>query len=186
MKLILSILCILVLQPLALAGAPPGFTPLFNGKDLAGWKHDAEVESHWKVVDGILTYDGKGNSLVTDRDYKDFVLMVDWKIDKGGDSGIYLHGQPQVQIWDNPIGSGGLYNDNNQPKKNVDRPVGQWNHFTIIMINNRVTVIENGIRVVNNLPMHSINGVPPTGTIELQHHNHPLWFRNIYIRERSR
>ena len=167
-RLILSILCILVLQSLALAGPPPGFTPLFNGKDLTGWKHDADVESHWKVVDGVLNYDGKGNSLVTDRDYKDFVLMVDWKIGKDGDSGIYLHGQPQVQIWDNPIGSGGLYNDNNQPKKNVDRPVGQWNSFVIVMINNRVTVIENGVRVVNAFPMHSINGVPPTGTIELQ------------------
>ena len=177
------ILFILVLQCIALAGAPPGFAPLFNDKDLTGWKHNAEVESHWKVVDGILTYDGKGNSLVTDRDYKHFVLMVDWKIDKGGDSGIYLHGQPQVQIWDDPIGSGGLYNDKNEPIKNVDRPVGEWNHFTIVMINNRVTVIENGVRVVNAFPMHSINGVPPTGTIELQHHNSPLWFRNIFIRE---
>jgi len=182
-RLILSILCILVLQSLALAGPPPGFTVLFNGKDLTNWKHDTEIASHWKVVDGVLNYDGKGNSLVTDRDYKDFVLMVDWKIDKGGDSGIYLHGQPQVQIWDNPIGSGGLYNDKNEPKRNVDRPVGEWNHFTIVMINNRVTVIENGVRVVNAVPMHSINGVPPTGTIELQHHNSPLWFRNIYIRE---
>jgi len=182
-RLILSILCILVLQSLALAGPPPGFTVLFNGKDLTNWKHDTEIASHWKVVDGVLNYDGKGNSLVTDRDYKDFVLMVDWKIDKGGDSGIYLHGQPQVQIWDNPIGSGGLYNDKNEPIRNVDKPVGEWNHFTIVMINNRVTVIENGVRVVNAVPMHSINGVPPTGTIELQHHNSPLWFRNIYIRE---
>ena len=182
-SLILSILLIPALASGVFGGPPPGFTALFNGKDLTGWKHDAEADQHWKVVDGVITYDGKNKNLPTEKNYKDFVLMVDWKIDKGGDSGIYLHGQPQVQIWDNPIGSGGLYNDNNQPKKNVDRPVGEWNHFTIAMINNRVTVIENGVRVVNNLPMHSINGVPPTGTIELQHHNSPLWFRNIYIRE---
>lgn len=183
---ILLILCILVLAPMALAKdncPPPGFTALFNGTDLTGWKHDAQADQHWKVVDGTITYDGKNQNLPTAKDYKDFVLMVDWKIDKGGDSGIYLHGQPQVQIWDNPIGSGGLYNDNNKPTKNMDRPVGQWNRFVITMINNRVTVIENGVRVVNAVPMHSINGVPPTGTIELQHHNSPLWFKNIYIRE---
>ena len=171
---ILFILCILVLPVSAFAGPPPGFTALFNGCDLAGWKHDAEVAKHWTIIDGVLTYDGKGSSLLSEKDYKDFVMMVDWKIPKGGDSGIYLRGQPQVQIWDNPIGSGGLYNDKNNPIRNVDRPIGEWN---------RVTVIENGVRVVNAYPMHSINGVPPTGTIELQHHNSPLWFRNIYIRE---
>ena len=183
---ILSILCILVLGCSAFAGdncPPPGFTALFNGTDLTNWKHDANTEQHWKVVDGIITYDGKNQNLPTEKDYKDFVLMVDWKIEKDGDSGIYLHGQPQVQIWDNPIGSGGLYNDRNEPIRNVDRPVGEWNRFVIVMINNRVTVIENNVRVVNAVPMHSINGVPPVGTIELQHHNSPLWFKNIYIRE---
>jgi hypothetical protein len=133
-----------------------------------GWRHDAEADQHWKVVDGVITYDGKNQNLPTE---------------KGGDSGIYLHGQPQVQIWDNPIGSGGLYNDRNEPIRNVDRPVGEWNRFVIVMINNRVTVIENNVRVVNAFPMHSINGVPPVGTIELQHHNSPLWFKSIYIRE---
>jgi len=169
----------------AIAGkhVPPWFKPLFNGKDLTGWKHDAEVEKHWKVVDGVITYDGKGDSLRTEKDYRNFILMVDWKIDKGGDSGIYLRGQPQVQIWDNPIGSGGLYNDNNQPRRNVDRPVGEWNSFVIIMRNGYVTVIENGVQVVNRVKMNSINGLPETGTIELQHHNSPLWFKDIYIRE---
>lgn len=162
---------------------PPWFKPLFNGKDLTGWKHDAEVEKHWKVVDGVLTYDGKGDSLRTEKDYRNFILMVDWKIEKGGDSGIYLRGQPQVQIWDDPIGSGGLYNDNNKPRMNVDKPVGEWNSFIIIMRNGYVTVIENGIQVVDRVKMNSIKGLPEKGTIELQHHHHPLWFKNIYIYE---
>jgi hypothetical protein len=188
-RLILSILFITVLASTAFAKdntPPPGFTALFNGRDLTGWKHDAEAAKHWTVANGMIIYDGKNKNLPTEKDYKDFVLMVDWKISKGGDSGIYLHGQPQVQIWDNPIGSGGLYNDKNEPIRNVDRPVGKWNRFVIVMINNRVTVIENNVQVVDNVPMHSISGVPPVGTIELQHHGSPLWFKNIYIRELSR
>lgn len=182
---LVSILITLAIGSIALAGkkVPPWFKPLFNGKDLSGWKHDAEVEKHWKVVDGVITYDGKGKSLVTEKDYRNFILMVDWKIDKGGDSGIYLRGQPQVQIWDNPIGSGGLYNDKNEPRLNVDRPVGQWNSFIIIMRDGYVTVIENNVQVVDRVKMNSVSGLPETGTIELQHHNSPLWFKDIYIRE---
>ena len=110
-RIALIVLCILTLASLAIAKdncPPPGFAALFNGTDLTGWKHDAEADQHWKVVDGAITYDGKNQNLPTAKDYKDFVLMVDWKIDKGGDSGIYLHGQPQVQIWDNPMSSFGM------------------------------------------------------------------------------
>jgi hypothetical protein len=104
---------------------PDGFRALFNGKNLAGWKGlvgnppsrskmppaalaeaqkraDAAIGTHWKVVNGVLTYDGKNDSLCTVRDYADFELLVDWKIEPGGDSGIYLRGSPQVQIWDDP------------------------------------------------------------------------------------
>jgi len=182
---VLVSICILALASLACAASepPPWFTPLFNGKDLTGWKHDAEVAKHWQVVDGVLTYDGKGSNLVTEKNYRNFILMVDWKIPKGGDSGIYLRGKPQVQIWDDPIGSGGLYNDNNQPTKNMDRPVGEWNHFVIIMRGKKVTVVENGLQVVDRVTMNSIGGMPDEGPIELQHHGSQLWFKDIYIRE---
>src|SRR5205085_2809133 len=102
---------------------PQGFTALFNGKDLTGWKAlvgdppsrakmtsdqlaaeqektNKPLRDHWKVVDGVITYDGKNNSLCTVKDYGDFEMFVDWKIEKAGDSGIYLRGSPQVQIWD--------------------------------------------------------------------------------------
>src|SRR5687767_11141924 len=93
---------------------PAGFTSLFNGKDLTGWK-DAAKQTEWKVEEGLLHYAGKGGkNLVSAKNYKDFELWVDWKIAKGGDSGISLRGKPQVKIWDNKEGSGGLYN--NPPK----------------------------------------------------------------------
>jgi len=186
---------------------PPGFSALFNGKDLTGWwglstedprnwmalrpaelqkKREEslkDVAEHWRVENGELVNDGRGLYLTTERNFRDFELWIDYKTVAKADSGIYLKGTPQVQIWDNPIGSGGLYNDNNQPRRNVDRPVGEWNSFVIIMRNGYVTVIENGVQVVDRVKMNSINGLPETGTIELQHHNSPLWFKDIYIRE---
>jgi hypothetical protein len=169
---------------------PPGFTALFNGKDLTNWKDEGKARGHWTVVNGVLHYDGQGDSLVTSRDYGDFELYVDWKIGPKADSGIYLRGKPQVQIWDNPVGSGGLYNNKanpSRPLKVADRPVGEWNTFHILMRGDRVTVFLNGEKVVDDVPLENWpdykDPLPARGTIELQHHGNPLEFRNIYIKE---
>ncbi|HVR73965.1 MAG TPA: family 16 glycoside hydrolase, partial [Planctomycetota bacterium] len=196
-----------------LADAPEGFTPLFNGKDLSGWKGlvadpparskmtreelakaqeaaDKRMREHWKAVDGILVYDGDGDSLCTARDYGDFELLVDWKIQKDGDSGVYLRGSPQVQIWDNPVGSGGLFNNERNPSKplvKADKPVGEWNTFRIKMAGDRVTVQLNGTLVVDGVVLENhwerARPIYPAGQIELQHHGNRLEFRNIFIRE---
>src|SRR3954454_16529653 len=169
---------------------PPGFTALFNGKDLTNWKDEGKAKGHWTVRDGVLHYDGKGDSLVTTRDYGDFELYVDWKIGPKGDSGIYLRGKPQVQIWDNPVGSGGLYNNKKGPSKPLvvaDKPVGEWNTFHITMKGDRVTVDLNGKRVVDDVPLENWpdykDPLPAKGTFEIQHHGKPLEFRNIYIKD---
>ncbi|HEV3167170.1 MAG TPA: DUF1080 domain-containing protein [Isosphaeraceae bacterium] len=169
---------------------PPGFAALFNGTDLTNWKNEGKAKGHWTVKDGALHYDGKGDSLVTAKDYGDFELYVDWKIHPKGDSGIYLRGKPQVQIWDNPIGSGGLYNNKVNPSKPLtvaDKPVGEWNTFHIIMKGDKVTVFLNGQKVVDNTPLENWpnydSPLPAKGTIELQHHGDELEFRNIYLKE---
>ncbi len=195
---------------------PEGFVALFNGKDLSGWKGlvgnpktravmsfeelaaaqrkaDQRMRKHWKVIDGAFVFDGKGESLCTAKDYGDFELYVDWKILPRGDSGIYLRGSPQVQIWDpgkRPEGSGGLFNNKthpSKPSKCADNPIGQWNTFRIKMIGDKVTVWLNGQLVVDNVVMENYweRGKPiyPTGQIELQNHGNTLWFKNIYIRE---
>jgi len=192
---------------------PEGFVALFNGKDLTGWKGlvadpparakmtpeqlanaqkkaDERMRAHWKVVDGVFVFDGKGDSLCTAKDYGDFEMYVDWKILPKGDSGIYLRGSPQVQIWDNPIGSGGLYNNQKNPSKPTevaDNPIGQWNTFYIKMVGDKVTVRLNGRLVVDNVTMENYwernKPMYPTGQIELQNHGNTLWFKNIYIRE---
>ncbi len=207
----------------ARAEAPAGFTPLFNGQDLTGWKGlvgnpktraamsaaelaaaqkkaDEVMRAHWKVVDGALQFDGKGKSLCTAQDYGDFELYVDWKILKAGDSGIYLRGSPQVQIWDTEDealfrhgaenGSGALWNNKNHsrfPLTKADKPVGQWNTFFIRMVGERVTVRLNGKLVTDDVVMENIwdRNLPiyPRGQIELQNHGNTLYFRNIYLRE---
>ncbi|HMN41339.1 MAG TPA: DUF1080 domain-containing protein [Phycisphaerales bacterium] len=200
----------------AKADAPEGFVPLFDGKSLAGWKGlvadpphraktsveelaaaqakaDESMRAHWRVVDGVLHFDGKGESLCTAKDYGDFEMLVDWKIEKGGDSGIYLRGSPQVQIWDNPIGSGGLYNNRKHPSKPTsvaDKPVGEWNTFRIRMVGERVSVWLNGTLVVDDVVLENYwertAPIYPVGQIELQNHSSPLEFRNISIREIGR
>jgi hypothetical protein len=193
---------------------PKGFTALFSGKDLTGWQGLVELPQrfklnadelavkqkeanerflpHWTAKDGVLHYDGKGNSLQTAKDYGDMELWCDWKIGKGGDSGIYLRGNPQVQIWDNPVGSGGLFNNKNNPSKPskvADKPVGEWNTFRILMKGDKVTVYLNGELVVDNVTMENYwqpdKPLPTTGPVELQHHGNPLEFKNIYIKELS-
>jgi hypothetical protein len=191
---------------------PAGFQALFNGKDLTNWqglielpkreklspeerkaqqaKADEDAKAHWMAKDGILVFDGKGQSLQTVKDYGNFELYVDWKILPKGDSGIYLRGTPQVQIWDDPIGSGGLYNNQKNPSKPLvvaDKPVGEWNTFFIRMVGDRVTVKLNDKLVVDNTPLENYwdrsKPLPPIGPIELQNHGNTLEFRNIYLRE---
>ena len=204
--------------------APEGFTALFNGRDLTNWKGllkgpndnpakraklspdelqkaqaeaDENMRKHWKVADSALEFDGKGRSLVTVKDYANFEMLVDWKILPKGDSGIYLRGSPQVQIWDpndggkrNRMGSGGLFNNEKNPADPIrlaDKPIGEWNRFRILMVGERVHIFLNGQLVVDNTVLENYweRGKPiyPTGQIELQNHGNTLWFKNIYIRE---
>jgi hypothetical protein len=198
-----------------------GFVSLFNGKDLSGWKGllekpydnpikraeltaeqlsaaqayaDESMRKHWKVIDGVLQFDGEGFSLATVKKYGDFEMLVDWKIvGPNGDSGVYLRGSPQVQIWDpafKKFGSGGLYNNKKNPSKPTemaDNPIGEWNSFRIKMIGDKVSVHLNDKLVVDNVTMENYwdRKLPifASEQIELQCHGDPIHFKNIFIRE---
>lgn len=192
---------------------PPGFTALFNGKDLSGWKGlvedppkraamppaelaskqqlaDGRAKEHWTVQDGVLHFDGKGENLCTSEDFTDFEMYVDWAITPGGDTGIYLRGSPQANIWDNPEGSGGIYNNEKHARRaliNADHKLGEWNTFRIIMTGERVTVYNNGLLVVDDTVMENYweraKPIYASGAIELQNHGSPLAFKNIYVRK---
>lgn len=210
--------------------APAGFTALFNGKDLSGWKGllagkaefpagrrglspeqlaemqkeaDAVMNSAWSVKNGELHYTGKGRSVATAKKYGDFDFYVDWKIPAHADSGIYLRGLPQVQIWDpanpeqfqhgNQKGSGGLWNnkgpgkEGKDPLVKADKAIGEWNTFHIRMIGDRATIWLNGQLVVNNSILENLweqgQPIPREEQIELQNHGNELSFKNIYVRE---
>ena len=204
---------------------PQGFTALFNGRDFNNWtgsitkdpaefaamsdKERAEwdakmkkgIQDHWRVVDGVLVTDGNPEFfLATPRDYGDFEMWVDWKLEKNGDSGIYLRGVPQVQIWDPTNahekhngadkGSGGLWNNKKHerfPTEVADKPIGEWNRMYIRMVGPYVTVKLNGKKVVDNVILdnyyHPDAPVPMRGPIYLQTHTTKLYFRNIFVRE---
>lgn len=205
-----------------LAEAPSvvGFVSAFNGKDLSGWrglvqnpiarakmkpaelaaaqaKADQVMAQEWKVADGELQFTGKGENICTAKPYGDFEMYVDWRIGKHGDSGIYLRGSPQVQIWDTTltrvgaeVGSGGLYNNQQNPSKPLvlaDNAIGEWNTFYIKMVGERVTVILNGVKVVDNVILENYwdrkQPIFPVEQIELQAHGDAIAFRDIYIKE---
>jgi HEAT repeat protein len=212
----------MVKKYLAAMPTDEGFKPMFNGKDLSGWQGlvenpvvrakmkpaelakkqieaDKKVSGNWSVKDGCIWFNGAGDNLCSIKQYGDFEMLVDWKITKKGDSGIYLRGSPQVQIWDTSrvevgaqVGSGGLYNNQTNPSKPLkvaDNPVGDWNTFRIVMIGEKVSVWLNGELVVNNVTMENYwdRSIPifPVGAIELQAHGTDLAFRDIYVREIS-
>lgn len=212
------------------APPPPGFTSLFDGRTLEGWRGrqpnynpaeeaalpkdqlaakqaawNAARDLHWKVdpVRGEIVSDGESPHLATVRDYGDFELLVDWRmVSPNGDSGIYLRGYPQVQIWDPnnarevksgvQRGSGALWNNNPDnpgrwPLVRADNPVGQWNTLRIRMIGSRVWVWLNGRATVDGQVLDNFfdraQPIVARGPIELQTHGSEIRFRNISLRE---
>ena len=158
---------------------------------------DEQRDAHWHVRNGNLFFDAfrQGYSLATCKDLKDFEMWADWRIlSIRGDSGLYLRGSPQVQIWDAHnqwgIGSGGLYNNQKGPSralKIADRQVGDWNRFHVIMRGDKVTVWLNGELVVDNVTLENYwdrkQPIFPVEQLELQCHGDPTEWRNIFIKE---
>ena len=205
---------------------PAGFTALYNGKDLTGWRggdtYDhrkwlalpeaerakldadwtADMRAHWRADGPELVNDGKGKYATTVKGYGDFELRLEYKTVPLADSGIYLRGVPQVQIWDhtNPAefkngadkGSGGLWNNSRgapgkDPLVLADKPFGEWSQFRILMVGNRVSVWLNDKLVVDHAVMENYydrkQPVPDRGPISLQTHGGEIRWRNIFIRE---
>ena len=229
MKSLSSVALFLCLQVLSFA-QPEGFTSLFNGKNLEGWwgldtvnpetwinlpEEDlaqkranslTDIQKHWRVENQELVNDGKGLYLTTIENFADFELQLEYKTVPLADSGIYLRGYPQVQIWDTTEaggkwrfgaekGSGGLWNNRPgegwQPLVHADKPFGEWNHFRIIMKGDRVTIYLNQQFVVKDAVLvnywHKKTKKPilSEGPIQLQTHGGEIRWRNLYLKELS-
>ena len=205
---------------------PAGFRALFNGRDLTGWyglnPHDGakltgdekaanlkrqrdEFSQHWRIENGELVNDGHGPYATTEAEFGDIELLIEYKTVPKADSGIYLRGTPQVQIWDwnqefnpkNPtrrphLGSGGLFNNapdapGRDPLVLADKPFGEWNQFRIRQLGNRTWVWLNDKVVVDNAVMENYwdrsKPLPAKGPIMLQTHGGEIRWRNIFIKE---
>jgi hypothetical protein len=227
LRSILPLLLILTAFAPAEDNVPPaGFTALFNGRDLSGWwgtkTEDpkkylaltpgefgekraaslADIQKHWSVTNGELINDGNGLFLTTDRNYGNFELLLEYKTVPKADSGIYLRGVPQVQIWDSTDksqfalgadkGSGGLWNNSpgapgKDPLVKADKPFGEWNKVHVRMVGENVTVTLNDRLVVDNARLENYfdrkGPLPKVGPIQLQTHGGEIRWRNIFIKE---
>jgi hypothetical protein len=157
-----------------------GFRSIFNAKDLTGWignnphqtmkasadkraeaiaAQQEQYQAHWRVENGDLVNDGHGPYATTVEEFGDIELRIDYKTVAKADSGIYLRGTPQIQIWDYTKeggkwdrnadkGSGGLFNNTRGtpgqlPLVLADKAFGEWNQFRILQIGSRTTVHLN-------------------------------------------
>jgi hypothetical protein len=226
----LSTLIVLAGVQLGLSAAevnpPPGFQAIFNGKDLAGWyglnadprkifamsdeerakfrqQSMEDVRKHWTVENGELVNDGEGAYLTTEKDYGDIEFLIEYKTVAKADSGIYLRGNPQVQIWDftkeggkwnigADKGSGGLWNNSpgapgKDPLVLADKPFGEWNKLRIIQIGSRTSIWLNDKLVVDNAIMENYwdrkKPLWAKGPLQLQTHGGEIRWRHVYLRE---
>ena len=210
----------------AQSDAPEGFESLFNGKDLSGWfamktedprkfaalsteeqnakvaMLEKETSNSWRVEDGTIINDGKGPYLTTKRNFRDFELMIDFKLEAGGDSGVYLKATPQVQVWDtthepsfkhgSEKGSGGLWNNSKGspakfPLVHADNPVGQWNTMRILQVGARTSIWLNEKKIVDHQIMENYWArklpIIASGPIQLQTHGGKMFWRNVFVRD---
>ena len=174
-------------------------------KDAEIAKQKAEFPNHWRVENGELVNDGHGPYANTDEEFGDIELRLEYKTVPKADSGVYLRGVPQVQIWDwnqvfDPeaptrrphLGSGGLFNNTpgstgRDPLVLADRPFGEWNQFRIRQIGARTWVWLNDKPVVEDAVMENLydrtQPLPARGPIMLQTHGGEIRWRNLFVRE---
>lgn len=146
-----------------------GWQLLFDGKTTAGWRNyqKATLSDGWQVVDGALARvaDGAGDIVTLDQ-YDDFELVVDWRVEAGGNSGIFFRASennpyifmsaPEVQVLDDqrhrdgqdPLTSAGSNYGLHPAPRGIARPAGEWNHVRLLVDDNRVSQWLNDQLVV--------------------------------------
>jgi hypothetical protein len=176
---------------------------LFDGKSLDGWRLvETDAVNGWSAHGGILSNtqtqeQGKpekdyGN-LRTVAEYEDFMLHAETRVPKEGNSGIYLRGIYEVQVFDSfgmPLdfhNMGAIYS-RVKPTVNAEKPAGEWQTFDITFVKRHVTVVLNGTMIIDNQPIAGPTGgalwpeVDRPGPIYLQGDHTGIEYRNIFLR----
>ncbi|MGY8655299.1 MAG: 3-keto-disaccharide hydrolase [Verrucomicrobiia bacterium] len=175
---------------------------LFNGRDLTGWKkRRAHKLMGWSVKDGLLVNDtpkidfsnkGAYANLMTEREFYDFKLHIEFNIGAQRNSGVYLRGMYEAQVVDRDSRMQGLQGvgaifSRIAPSKNVGKPGGEWNTYDLTLVDRHVTVILNGEKVIDNQPVEGPTGgahqtdVSSPGPIYLQGDHTSVKYRNIVL-----
>ena len=137
--------------------------PLFNGKDLTGWKMQGTGATVWKVEDGNLVTPGNGPELINDSKFEDFKLHVEFNCGANSNSGVYLRGRYEVQIETDSIEEppshhmGGVYGFL-AASPELPRKPGEWQSFDITLIGRWITVVQNGQTIIDNKEIPGITG----------------------------
>lgn len=163
---------------------------LFNGKDLSGWH--TRGNNQWIVESGVLKSPKPGVNIISDKNFTDFKLHIEFRYPKGGNSGVYLRGRYEVQIADSkgldPLDDqfGSIYGLL-PPNEMVAKEPGEWQTYDIVLIGRRVTIIANGIAVITDQVIPGVTGGAldvkegEPGPIMLQGDHEPIEYRNIVL-----
>ncbi len=177
-----------------------GWIQLFNGKDLEGWKFKGGTNTSWSVEDGVMantkpTEKGKrGVDIFTEKTFRDFQLHIEFKVPKGGNSGVYLRGRKEIQVHDSfgiekpgPGHCGGLYGKAGA-MVNACKPAGEWNSFDVTIVGDVITVYHNGKLIHDKVELKGCTGGAldgddtKPGPLMLQGDHSTVWYRNIWIK----
>lgn len=187
----------------ALNDTPPGAwnrpEPLFDGRDLSGWIPDNAAANHWIARDGELQNPRPGANVRTTRTFRDFKLHIEYNCPAGGNSGVYLRGRYEVQVEYEPAGKNDAFHKMGSiygflaPAADVAPRPGQWESYDVTLVGRNVTVIRDGVLIVDRADIPGITGGArdsregDPGPIYLQgDHTGGLKYRNITISEPKR
>ena len=167
---------------------------LFNGKDLSGWTFQFPSQpGGWVVVGGVLTNEKPGNNIISTRQFKDFSVSMEYKLEKDSNSGLYLRGRYELQVLDDvgkPPALGGhmaVYG-RVMPAVNASKPAGEWQTVEVTLVSNRVTVVLNGQKVHDNVAIDGITGGAlnsdegAPGPIMIQGDHSRIWVRRLVVK----
>lgn len=182
-----------------------GFAEMFNGKDLSGW----QTSGNWMIEEGnVLTLKPRpgesgwrrfGDYIFTTRKYGDCVIDLEFKFEKGGNSGVFMRVEDpknpvetgfEVQILDTHgkenVGHhdcGGVIRTQG-PSKNMVKPAGEWNRYTITVKGSQLNVVLNGEEIIDiDLAKGPMKDRPMRGYIGFQDEAKRVWYRNVRIKE---
>jgi len=164
---------------------------LFNGTDLKGW-HPSGEKNQWVVENSILKSAAPGSNLVTDANFTDFKLHIEFRYSVHGNSGVYLRGRYEVQILDDDgtapqKGTLGAVYGFLPPSEIVSKKPGDWQTYDITLTGRMVTIVANGTTIICNQEIPGITGGAlnsnegEPGPIMLQGDHEPIQYRNIVL-----